>query len=109
MWACYFGEISESYRERWEPHKVTPDQREPDVFDVLENRYEIGYRLDSQAAAECFSDGIKVDWGGWAYKVAPEQIRKYNRATTPQYRIPEGLADYMDPEKQYAIIDVEVY
>ena len=44
MWVCYIGEISESYRKNWSPHTVRPDQKEPDVFDVLvdETRHEIG-------------------------------------------------------------------
>ena len=109
MWACYFGEISESYQKQWEPHTVSPGQKQPDVFDVIENSREIGYRLDMQAAYECFSDCIRVDWGGWAYKVTPEQIRKYNEEADCQYLIPESLAYSMDPQKQYAIIDVEIF
>ena len=109
MWACYIGEISESYQKQWEPHTVSPDQKEPDVFDVIDNRREIGYRLDMQAAQESFSDCIQVDWGGWAYKVTPDQIRKYNEATSYQYQIPGSLAYSMNLEKQYAIIDVEIY
>mgnify|MGYP007070312760 CR=1 FL=1 len=109
MWACYIGEISESYLKQWEPHIVNPDQKEPDVYDVIDNRREIGYRLDMQAAQDCFSDCIQVDWGGWAYKVTPDQIRKYNETASCQYQIPESLAYDMNPEKQYAIIDVEIY
>ena len=66
MWACYIGEISESYQKQWEPHTVSPDQKEPDVYDVIDDRWEIGYRLDMRAAQECLSDCIQVDWGGWA-------------------------------------------
>ncbi len=108
MWVCYIGEISESYLENWSPHTVGPDQTEPEVFDVLTDgtRQEIGYRLDMSAAEKCFSDRIQVDWGGWAYKVTSEQIRAYNQATSPQYQIPECE---LDPEKAYAIIDVECY
>ena len=109
MWACYIGEISESYQKQWEPHTVTPDQKEPDVYDVIDNRREIGYRLDMYAALECFSDRIQVDWGGWAYRVTPEQILKYNETASRQYLIREDVAYTLDPEKQYAIIDVEIY
>ena len=104
MWACYLGEISETYKKQWKPHKV--DDKEPDVFDVIENRREIGYRLDGNAAQECFTDCIQVDWGGWAYKVTAEQIRKYNEEVSTLYRIPDCE---LDPDKQYAIIDVEIY
>ena len=109
MWACYIGTISDSYRERWEPHTVRPDQKEPDVYDVIDDRQSIGYRLDAHAAHECFSDCIKVDWGGWAYKVTAEQIRKYNKMANHQYLIPRNVAPALDPEKDYAIIDVEIY
>ena len=109
MWACYIGEISESYQKQWEPHTVSPDQKEPDVYDVIDDRWEIGYRLDMRAARECFSDCIQVDWGGWAYKVTPEQILKYNEKASHQYLIPEDVAYALNPEKQYAIIDVEIY
>lgn len=109
MWACYIGEISESYQKQWEPHTVSPDQKGPDVFDVIDNRREIGYRLDMQAAHECFSDCIQVDWGGWAYKVTPEQILKYNEKASSQYKIPGSLAHSINTGKQYAIIDVEIY
>lgn len=108
MWVCYIGEISESYRKNWSPHTVRPDQKEPDVFDVLvdETRREIGYRLDSDAAGKCFTDCIQVDWGGWAYKVTTEQMNRYNQITTFQYMIPIWP---LDPDKEYAIIDVECY
>lgn len=109
MWACYIGEISEFYKERWEPHTVSPDQKSPDVYDVIDNRREIGYRLDGWAAIACFSDCVQVDWGGWAYKVTKEQILKYNREASHQYLLPEDLADSLDPDKEYAIIDVEIY
>ena len=108
MWVCYLGEISDSYRENWTPHTVSPEQKEPSVFDVLkeENRHEIGYRLDMAAAQKCFSECIQVDWGGWAYKVSAEQIRAYNEEAAPQYWIP--LYE-LDPRKEYAIIDMECY
>ena len=109
MWACYIGVISESYRERWEPHTVRPDQKEPDIYDVIDDRWEIGYRLDMKAAHECFSDCIQVDWGGWAYKVTAEQILKYNEAAFPLNRIPEDVALALNPAWDYAIIDVELY
>ncbi len=48
---------------------MNPDQKEPDVYDVITGRRKIGYRLDGRVAIECFSDRIQVDWGGWAYKV----------------------------------------
>ena len=111
MMACYIGEISESYKERWEPHTVSPDQKEPDVFDVLEedSRKQIMYRL-SGAETECFTDGMKVDWGGWAYKVTKAQAKKYNRMThTEWYRIPKEIIDSMEEGKTYGIIDVEIY
>ena len=109
MWSCYIGPISESYLERWEPHTVSPDQKEPDVYDVVESTRRICYRLDNHIATECFSDRIQVDWGGWAYKVTPDQIREYNRKAGPMYQVPDDLADSLDPEVQYAIIDVEIY
>ena len=109
MWACYIGEITKSYRDNWTPHTVSPDQKEPDVYDVIADQWEIGYRLDMRAAQECFSDCIQVDWGGWVYKVTREQILKYNEEASGQYLIPEDVAYALDPEKQYAIIDVEVY
>lgn len=108
MWACYIGEISESYQKQWKPHTVSPDQKEPDVYDVIDDRWEIGSRLDTQAAGECFSDCIQVDWGGWAYKVTPEQILKYNEEASPLYLIPEDVAFALNPQKQYAIIEVEL-
>ena len=109
MWACYIGEISESYQKQWEPHTVSPDQKGPDVFDVIDNRREIGYRLDMQAAHECFSDCIQVDWGGWAYRVTKERILRYNLEAVPRYRIPESVLSLMEPGKEYAVIDVELY
>ena len=109
MWACYIGEISESYRERWEPHTVSPDQKGPDVYDVITDRWEIGYRLDSWAANECFPGWIQVDWGGWAYKVDTEKILKYNEKACHMNKIAEDVAYALDPKKEYAIIDVEIY
>ena len=109
MWACYIGEISESYQKQWAPHTVSPDQEEPDVYDVITGRRKIGYRLDGWVALECFSDRIQVDWGGWAYKVTKEQILKYSQEACHQYLIPEDVAETLNPAKQYAIIDVEIY
>ena len=109
MWACYIGEISESYQKQWAPHTVRPDQKEPDIYDVIIGQLEIGYRLDMRAARECFSDCIQVDWGGWAYKVTAEQILKYNETACHMNRIPEYIAYGMDPKTQYAVIDVEIY
>ena len=47
MWACYIGEISESYQKQWEPHTVSPDQKEPDVYDVIDDRclLPVGYGI----------------------------------------------------------------
>ena len=109
MWACYIGEISESYQKQWAPHTVSPDQKEPDVYDVITGRREIGYRLDGWVALECFSDRIQVDWGGWAYKVTAGQSLEYNKKAGLMYRISEDAAEGLDPDKQYAIIDVEIY
>ncbi len=109
MWACYIGEISKSYQELWEPHTVSSDEGEPSVYNVINNSREIGYRLDMQAAKRCFSDCIQVDWGGWAYKVTASQILKYNEISSRQYLIPEEIVYTLDPQKQYAIIDVEIY
>lgn len=78
MWACYYGEISDSYLENWAPHTVSPDQKEPDVFDVLAWRHEIMYRLNTKVANECFDDEIQVDWGGWAYRFTKAQAIAYN-------------------------------
>lgn len=39
MWACYIGEITKSYQDKWEPHTVQPDQKEPDVYDVIADRW----------------------------------------------------------------------
>ncbi len=108
MWACYIGEISEPYQKQWKPHTVRPDQKEPDVYDVIDGSWEIGYRLDTRAAEECFSDCIQVDWGGWAYKVTKEQILKYNEKASPRYQIPEDVAFALNPQNQYAIIEVEI-
>ncbi len=74
MWSCFLGEITAPYRRKWEPQTVSPDQTEPDVYDVLTEMQEIGYRLDMIAAKKCFSDCIQVDWGGWAYKATKAQI-----------------------------------
>lgn len=109
MWACYIGEISDSYKERWEPHTVDPEKGHPDVFDVIKGSWEIDYRLDGRAAEECFSDRIQVDWGGWAYKVTIDRILKYNEKADPQHRISESVVSGLDPDKDYAIIDVELY
>lgn len=46
MWACYIGEISDSYKDRWEPHTVDQETGHPDIYDVIAGRREIGYRLD---------------------------------------------------------------
>ena len=108
MWACYFGEISESYRENWKPHTVEPDQKSPDVFDVLAWRTEIMYRLDG-AAEQCFSDPIQVDWGSWAYRVTKAQAAAYNRLAAPGCRIPQRVLDEMEEDRVYGIIDVEIY
>ena len=109
MWACCIGEISDSYKEKWEPHTVDQEIGHPDIFDVIVDRWEIGYRLDMRAAEECFSDCIQVDWGGWAYKVTTEQILKYNEKACSRNRIAEDVAFALNPEKEYAIIDVELY
>ena len=111
MWACYFGEISDSYQERWEPHTVSPDEKEPDVHDVLAWRQEIMYRLDWTAACDCFSDRIQVDWGGWAYKVTKEQAVAYNDRTgwDNSWSIPRSVIDSMEEGEVYGIIDVEIY
>ena len=110
MWACYFGEISESYRENWAPHIVEPDQKEPDVYDVLSTRREIMYRLNWNAAPKCFSDEIKVDWGGWAYKVTKAQAIAYNEmnGAHDSYSIPQDVIDGMEEGRVYGIIDVEI-
>ena len=107
MWACYMGEISESYRKQWEPHTVTPEEKEPDVYDVLATRTEIMYRLDTAAANECFSDCIQVDWGGWAYKVTKEQAEKYN-LQAGRHQIPQNVIDSMEDGRVYGIIHVEL-
>ena len=109
MWACYFGVISESYRKNWKPHTVKPEQKEPDVYDVLESRQEIMYRLDGTAAMECFTDMIQVDWGGWAYRVTKARALEYNRRVTGVYRIPETVISSMEDGVTYGIIDVEIY
>ena len=110
MWACYFGEISDSYKERWEPHTVSPEQKDPDVFDVLAWRQEIMYRLHG-AANKCFSDMIQVDWGGWAYKVTKKQAIAYNKSCGKDNscKIPKSVIDGMEEGKVYGIIDVEIY
>ena len=109
MWVCYFGEISESYRENWKPHTVRPDQESPSVFDVLAWRCEIMYRLDSKAADRCFSDQIQVDWGGWAYRFTKTQAVAYNEIADCHYLIPQSTIEGMEEDKLYGIIDVEVY
>ncbi len=110
MWACYLGEISESYRKNWAPHTVSPDQKEPDVFDVLSSSWEIMYRLNWTAAAKCFSDKIQVDWGGWAYKVTKEQAMACNKENGENdWAIPQSAIDEMEDGKVYGIIDVELY
>ena len=108
MWACYIGEISESYQKQWKPHTVRLDQKEPDVYDVITGPWQFGYRLDMRAAEECFTDCIQVDWGGWAYKVTREQILKYNETACGQFVIPEDAVFALLPDRQYAIIDVEL-
>lgn len=110
MWACYLGEISEPYQHHWKPQTVSPDQNEPDIFDVLTNdKYEICYRLDERAAAECFSDCIQVDWGGWAYKATKAQMEAYNRSVSHKYLIPQPVIDRTEDDHVYGIIDVEIY
>ena len=109
MWSCYFGEISESYKERWEPHTVDAEKGHPDVFDVLVGGGRaFGYRLGS-AAYECFSDRIQVDWGGWACKATKAQVIKYNRKTRQSDRIPEEIVNSMEDGKVYGILEVEMY
>ena len=108
MWVCYFGEITESYRKDWTPHTVRPDEKEPDVHDVIGERYEIGYRLDMRAAEKCFPGWIQVDWGGWAYKVTKEKILQYNEEVGRRYGIPEWVLPMMEDGKEYAVIDVEL-
>ena len=111
MWACYFGEISDSYRDNWTPHTVSPDQKEPEIFDVLVWSREIMYRLSWTAAYDCFSDMIQVDWGGWAYKVTKEQAVAYNdrNGWDNSYSIPQSVIDEMEDGKVYGIIDVEMW
>ena len=110
MWACYLGEISESYQHTWKPHTVSEDQEVPDVFDVLtEDRMKICYRLDMPAAAKYLSDCIQVDWGGWAYKATKAQMEEYNRYASDQYLIPEAVIDSLKDNHVYGIIDVEMY
>ena len=108
MWACYFGEITESYLKDWSPHTVRPDEAEPDIHDVIGSEYAIGYRLDMRAAEKYFPDWIQVDWGGWAYKVNKEKILQYNEEAGPLYSIPEWVLDKMEPGIEYAVIDVEL-
>lgn len=111
MWSCCFGEISEDYRNNWEPHTVSPDQKEPDVYDVLAWGKEIMYRLDTIAARECFTDEIQVDWGGWAYKVTRAQAIAYNDRTgwNNSYSIPRKAINLMEEGKTYGIINVELW
>ena len=111
MWACYFGEISGSYLENWAPHIVRPDQKEPDIFDVLTHTKEIMYRLNWTAAEECFSDMIKVDWGGWAYKVTKAQAIAYNERNGwgNNTSIPGSTINEMEDGKVYGIVDVEMW
>lgn len=108
MWDCYVGEISEPYLRRWEPQTVSPDQKEPSVFDVLTDRIKIGYRLDG-CAHVCFSGCIQVDWGGWAYKATKAQMEEYNRSASPMYQIPQKVMDSLEDGHVYGIIDVEIY
>ncbi len=106
--ACYLGEISEPYLRRWEPQIVSPDQKEPDVFDVLSERWRVGYCLDG-AAGKCFTDRIQVDWGGYAYKATKAQLEEYNRLALNQYKISPGAVASLEDGHVYGIIDVELY
>ena len=109
IWRNYIGEISESYRERWEPHTTEPEQKEPDIFDVVHSSYMFSDSLPAfQALSECFSDRIQVDWGGWAYKATVEQIRKYNERGRSSDQIRDEIIDRLDPGKVYAVIIVEL-
>ncbi len=107
MWACYIGKISEPYLRKWEPQRISPDQKEPDVFDVLSDRTEVGYRLDPAVILKCFGNSIQVDWGGYAYKVTREQLEKYNQICSPIYRL-RHIED-LEPDHVYGLIDVEIY
>ncbi len=106
MWACYIGEITEPYRERWERQQIRADQ-EPDIFDVITDSQEFGYRLDG-CAYDCFSDEIQVDWGGWAYKATKAQMEEYNRRAA-RCPIPQHIMDGLKDGHVYGIIDVEIY
>ncbi len=108
MWACYFGEISKSYRENWKPHTVRADQKEPDVHDVLAWEKEIMYRLNMPVAEKYLSECIQVDWGGWAYKFTKAQAIEYN-IHAGRYQIPQDVIDEMEEDTVYGIIDVELY
>ncbi len=108
MWACYIGEISKPYQERWERQTICADQEEPDVYDVITDSRRIGYRLDG-CAYECFSDCIRVDWGGWAYKVTKAQMEEYNRRASPMNKVPQHIIDGMKDGHVYGVIDVEIY
>ncbi|MBO2516892.1 MAG: hypothetical protein CW338_06385 [Clostridiales bacterium] len=107
MWACYLGTISDSYRENWSPHPVSCDH--PDVFDVLDTRREILYRLDGAAAGRHFTDMIKVDWGGWAYKCTKEQLKAYSREAGMMRAVDQSIIDGLEDGVTYGIIDVELY
>ena len=109
MWSCFLGEITAPYRRKWEPQTVSPDQTEPDVYDVLTEMQEIGYRLDMIAARKCFSDCIQVDWGGWAYKATKAQMEDYNRSASHRYSIPQSVINDLEDGHIYGIIDVEIY
>ena len=108
-WQNYIGEITQSYQERWEPHTVNPEQKEPDIYDVVHHADMFSDTLpDFRALDRYFTDHIQVDWGGWAYKATVEQIRKYNENVMPQDQIEEQIIDRLDPGTVYGIILVEL-
>ena len=106
--ACYVGEISEPYRRKWERQTVSPDQSEPDVFDVITDMSYVGYRLDG-CALECFTDCIQVDWGGWAYKATKAQMQEYNRRAHSMNRMTQEVVESLEDGRVYGVIDVELY
>ena len=108
-WQCYIGEITEPYKERWEPHTVKPEQKAPDIYDAFYPTFMFHDRMpDFRAADKCFTDCIQVDWGGWAYKATVEQMQKYNEFTFPQDQISEDIIEQLDPETVYAFAAVEL-
>ena len=105
-YSTHIGGISESFRDDWTAHTTRPTQWEPDAFDIFTWYNEIP-NPDWHNGGRFFTNGIKADWGAWAYRITKERAKAYNECVEEQYRIPEWIIYRMEDGIDYAVVHVE--